>query len=90
MQYSPGTPTSLHQRLQAEVRTRASSRHQANIADWAASNEGPIPTLEEATAVEFAATEVLLAALGNLARHAPDEVFPPTYYWDFTEGGWYP
>lgn len=84
MQYVPHTPTSLQQRLRAEVRTRALSRHQANVADWAASNDGGIPTLEEATAEELAATEVLLRALGELAVHTPNEVFPPDPWDPFT------
>jgi hypothetical protein len=77
MQPPARIPAALTQRMRVEVRARAALRHRANMASWAASDAGPIPTLEEATAEELAATEVLLRALGELAVHAPDEVFPP-------------
>ena len=89
MQYSPRIPTSLRTRLMAEVRSRGIQRHQANVLAWAASNEGALPTLEEATATELATTELLLTALGDLALHAPDEVFPQTDFWDFTDPDWF-
>ena len=83
--YQPARiPAGLTQRMRAEVRARAALRHQTNMASWAASNTGPIPTLEEATAEELAATEVLLRALGELAVHAPNEVFPPEPWDPFT------
>ena len=81
MQYSPRIPASLRNRLLAEVRSRGIQRHQADVLAWAASNEGALPTLEEATAAELATTELLLTALGDLALHSPDEIFPPER-WD--------
>ena len=84
MQYSPRIPTSLRSRLMAEVRSRGIQRHQANVLAWATSDEGALPTLEEATATELATTELLLTALGDLALHAPDEVFPPERWDPFT------
>jgi hypothetical protein len=89
MKHSPDVPYSLQSRLSTEVRIRGLKRHQANVSAWAATDHGQLPTLEQANAEEFAATELLLTALGDLALHTPDEVFPYVGYGDRPNPEWF-
>lgn len=73
-------PSSLKVRLVAEVRVRAHRRHSMNVMAWASSNEGSLPTLEEAMAEEWVASQTLVSALGQLALHSPEELFSPNLF----------
>ena len=74
-------PSRLHSRVKVEVERRAWRLHRENIAAWARSESGTIPTFEEAVAVEFSTTEILLSGLGQLSFQAPDEVFLESLRW---------
>lgn len=46
------------------------------IAEWAKADDGPLPTMMEASVAAHSELEVLCRGLGRLAALAPDEVFP--------------
>lgn len=71
-----GVRRQVLRRADAVLRARSEARFSELLMDWAADDEGPIPTREQAYADVWEELEVLCAALGALAAVHPGAAFP--------------
>ncbi len=85
---SPERIADIDRRARELVRISAEDHFRRLILDWAASDEGSIPTRREAHEAAMAEIEVVCRALGRMSALAPEEVFPHVVTTPVEVEGW--
>ncbi len=74
------SPVTLDSRRQAHIERRAISVRNELLVQWAACDEGALPTFADAVEYATRETDALCEALGDLVAVPPHEAFPRRRY----------
>lgn len=85
---SVGRQNTINLRAIDLLRDTTDEHFQRLLAEWAARDDGPIPTRAEAEMAARTELETLCRGLGRLAALTPHEAFPPSWLTTSSHGGW--